>query len=145
MGLFKDRVGHIVPNIPAGKVLDYTSVARLARSPGAPISVGPCMGPPGETCGWHRVVSNRGHLTSPQRKWQRKLLEDDRVKFTDSGEVDLSECLGIPLTRLPRVCTRAVQKPPSLRLFCSQRYNSPKNRNGSPTRDATSSPAVARV
>ena len=65
MGLFKDRVREVVPTIPVAKVLDYTSVARLAGSPGAPKSVGPCMGPPGETSGWHRVVNERGQLTSP--------------------------------------------------------------------------------
>ena len=96
MGLFKDRVRHIVPKIPDGKVLDYTSVACLAGSPGAPKSVGPCMGSPGDTSGWHRVVNNKGQLTSPKPHLQRKLLEKDGVKFTVSGRVDLSKCLWSP-------------------------------------------------
>ena len=105
MGLFKDRVRVIVPTIPVGKVLDYTSVARLAGSPGAPKSVGPCMGPPGETSGWHRVVNNKGQLTSPnmnppvQRAGfdrQRNLLDKDGVELTGSGTVDLSKYLWNP-------------------------------------------------
>lgn len=93
MGVFKDSVRQIVPSIPPGKVLDYTSVARLAGSPGAAKSVGPCMGPPGDTPGWHRVVNKTGKPTSPNPPWQRKLLEEDGVKFTASGRVDLSECM----------------------------------------------------
>lgn len=93
MGSFKDRVRHIVPSIPVGKVLDYTSVARLAGSPGAPKSVGPCMGPPGDTRGWHRVVTKAGRLTSPNPQLQRRLLERDGVKFAAPGRVDLSECM----------------------------------------------------
>ena len=92
MPVFTDHVRRIVQRIPAGKVLDYKTVACLAGSPDAAMAVGRAMGPPGETPGWHRVVNAKGQLTSPCPKRQHKLLVRDRVKFKANGILDMAVC-----------------------------------------------------
>lgn len=59
--LFKDRVLHIVAQIPRGKVLTYKQVAKKAGSPGAYRAVGNLMGQnydPTVPC--HRVIKSDG-------------------------------------------------------------------------------------
>jgi O-6-methylguanine DNA methyltransferase len=62
---FKSKVYEIVSNIPAGKVMTYGQVAKLAGSPKAARAVGMCMSTNTDTkvvpC--HRVVASNGKLT----------------------------------------------------------------------------------
>ena len=92
MPVFTDNVRRTVARIPAGKVLDYKTVACLAGSPNpqyAARAVSLAMGPPGKTCGWHRVVTVRGELSSPKPEKQRELLLKDRIEFRGNGNVDM--------------------------------------------------------
>ena len=89
---FTDKVRRIVPRIPGGKVLDYKTVAGLARSPEAYRAVGQAMGSPGKTIGWHRVVNAKGKLTSPDPIRQYKLLIQDDVRFKRDRVVDMAAC-----------------------------------------------------
>jgi len=95
MPTFTDNVRRIVPRIPAGKVLDYKTVACMAGSarPRSPArAVGRAMETPGETPGWHRVVTVSGELSSPKPERQRELLVRDQVKFKANDVVDMSAC-----------------------------------------------------
>ena len=90
---FRDKVRRVVPRIPVGKVLDYSTVAYWAGKPGAFRNVGQAMGPPGETSGWHRVVNKKGKLTSPEPDMQYELLIQDGVRFKRDSAVDMAACL----------------------------------------------------
>ena len=91
---FANDVYEIVAAIPAGRVLTYGRVARLAGYPnharlvgrvmrGATVSLGlPC----------HRVVGSDGH-TAPCRPRQRHLLEQEGVPLKANGNVDLKAAL----------------------------------------------------
>ena len=93
MPSFTDAVRRIVPSIPVGKVLDYSTVAYWAGKPGAFRNVGPAMGSPGETSGWHRVVRKTGELTSPDPDRQHELLMQDGAKFKRDRVVDMAVSL----------------------------------------------------
>lgn len=66
MGLspFYQKVYEVVKQIPAGKVLTYQDVARLAGSPGASRAVGSAMksNPDKATIPCHRVVGSTGTM-----------------------------------------------------------------------------------
>lgn len=65
---FKDRVLHIVRNIPKGKTLTYKEVAVLAGSPNAYRAVGSIMSHNfDETVPCHRVVKSDGSLGNYNR------------------------------------------------------------------------------
>lgn len=92
MPSFTDNVRRIVSSIPVGKVLDYKTLACLAGSPNSAKVAGQAMGPPGETPGWHRVVSNSGEIISPEPHRQYMLLVRDGVKFKHDKAVDMAAC-----------------------------------------------------
>ncbi|MFD0704819.1 MGMT family protein [Alloscardovia venturai] len=98
---FNERVYDIVKRIPRGKVATYGQIAALIGSPRASRFVGFALhaNPEQGVIPCHRVVFKSGALApgfafgGPDR--QRKLLEDEGVRFIDSGEqvvVDLSQC-----------------------------------------------------
>lgn len=88
------RVWAVVEGIPAGSVLNYGEVARLAGFPGRARMVGMALGraPRSRQLPWHRVVNAQGMISfssdSAKHKTQRRLLEAEGVKFVD-GAIDL--------------------------------------------------------
>lgn len=94
MSQFAADVHAIVAAIPAGKVLTYGMVARLAGAPQHSRLVGRVL------CGTteefalpcHRVVNSEGR-TAPGWAEQRQLLEAEGVAFKKNGNADLAKSL----------------------------------------------------
>lgn len=88
------RVWAVVEGIPAGCVLNYGEVARLAGFPGKARMVGMALGraPRARNLPWHRVVNAQGRISFPEAssryRTQRRLLEAEGVEFED-GAIDL--------------------------------------------------------
>jgi methylated-DNA-protein-cysteine methyltransferase-like protein len=88
------RVWAVVEGIPAGLVLNYGEVARLAGFPGRARMVGMALGraPRSRKLPWHRVVNAQGKISFPtdsaKYRTQRRLLEDEGVEFVDDA-IDL--------------------------------------------------------
>lgn len=87
-----DRVYRFVAQIPRGRVVTYGQLARAVRLRGGARSAGRAMAacPQGQGIPWHRVVGAGGRLLirEPLASLQRKLLESEGVRFTES-RVDL--------------------------------------------------------
>lgn len=83
------KVWDVIEGIPAGSVLNYGEVARLAGFPGRARMVGMALGraPKSRQLPWHRVVNAQGKISfpegSPKAKTQRRLLEAEGVEFVD--------------------------------------------------------------
>lgn len=86
---FDREVYDIVRQIPAGRVVAYGEIARLAGMPRYARRVGRSLAsaPAGLPC--HRVVGSNGTLV---RGWsaQRELLEAEGVGFRPNGCVDMT-------------------------------------------------------
>ena len=88
------RIWSVVAGIPAGSVLNYGEVARLAGMPGRARLVGRALGraPKRMELPWHRVVNAQGAISfkagSSTHRRQRELLEAEGVVFID-GKIDL--------------------------------------------------------
>ncbi len=91
------KIYDVVRRIPRGRVTTYGQVARLAGNPrwsrvvGYALHVNPS---PGEIpC--HRVVDRFGRTTRAfafgGEDMQKKLLEDEGIKFLPDGSINLSE------------------------------------------------------
>ncbi len=84
-----------VRRIPRGRVATYGQVAERAGLEGHARQVGYALHalPSGSGVPWHRVVNARGEISarsgSDWGELQRKLLEAERVKFDESGRIDL--------------------------------------------------------
>lgn len=87
-----DPVYRLVKQIPRGRVLSYGALARILRLRGGARSAGRAMAatPSGKGIPWHRVVGENGKILirEPYASLQRKLLESEGVKLTES-RVDL--------------------------------------------------------
>lgn len=89
------RVWDVVAGIPAGCVLNYGEVARLAGQPGRARMVGRALGLAPKSMGlpWHRVVNAQGRISfkpgGAKYRRQRELLEGEGVKF-DGEVIDLA-------------------------------------------------------
>lgn len=96
---FFQRVYEIVAQIPRGKVATYGQIAGLAGNPRGARTVGWAMQatPPELNLPCHRVVNRSGTLSpdevfgGPQR--QRMLLEEEGVRFTPEGKIDMKNYL----------------------------------------------------
>jgi len=94
-----ERILDAVRRVPAGKVVSYGKVARLAGLPGAARQVGYAMARlDGESdVPWQRVVRSDGSLAprggglaSCGMKEQRRLLEGEGVGFGADDRIDLA-------------------------------------------------------
>lgn len=98
-----DPVYRLVKRIPRGRVLSYGAVARILRLRGGARSAGRAMAatPSGKGIPWHRVVGDRGKILirEPYASLQRKLLESEGVKITES-RLDLKRHLWTPPRRV---------------------------------------------
>jgi len=90
------RIYAVVGAIPRGKVATYGQIAALAGYPGQARQVGYALHalPEGSALPWHRVVNARGEVSlRSEGGWegyQRHLLEEERVRFDERGNLDLS-------------------------------------------------------
>lgn len=88
---FYRDIYQIVAQIPAGSVVTYGQLARLAGYPGYARLAGRALAhaPAGQRLPCHRVVDSRGR-TTPGWDRQRELLEKEGVTFTAGGYVNLA-------------------------------------------------------
>jgi methylated-DNA-protein-cysteine methyltransferase-like protein len=87
------RIHRIVSRIPRGRVATYGQIARLAGLRGQARLVGYAMhGVPAFTAvPWQRVINSRGEVSTrgATAVRQRKLLEEEGVRFDVKGRVSL--------------------------------------------------------
>jgi len=100
------RVWDVVAGIPAGCVLNYGAVARLAGLPGRARMVGRALGlaPKSMQLPWHRVVNAQGRISfkpgGAKYRRQRELLEGEGVEF-DGEAIDLEKhAPGVAIDRM---------------------------------------------
>lgn len=84
---FIEKTWSVVANLPAGKVMAYGQVAKMAGFSGYARQVGAILKalPPETKLPWHRVVNAQGRLSfavaSEAYRRQRKLLEAEGIVF----------------------------------------------------------------
>lgn len=93
-----DAIYAAVRHIPAGRVATYGQIAALAGLPGRARLVGYALFrvAPEANVPWQRVVNARGEISmSPVRlgsdHLQRVLLEEEGIRFSTSGRIDLKQ------------------------------------------------------
>jgi methylated-DNA-protein-cysteine methyltransferase-like protein len=99
-----DDIYRIVLKIPKGRVATYGMVADLANLYGKARLVGYALyrlDISQSDIPWHRVVNAKGEVSySPLRRGadykQRSLLEEEGIKFTTDGKINLHEYLWEP-------------------------------------------------
>lgn len=97
------KIYSIVKTIPCGHVATYGQIAALVGSGMPARIVGYALhGLPEKTdIPWHRVINSKGNISySPSRNehdsLQKKLLENEGVCFSSTGNVDLQKFLWQP-------------------------------------------------
>ena len=95
-GNWYQSVWKVVTEIPAGHVLTYGEVARLAGMPRAARRVSQALrsAPRAMSVPWHRVINAQGKISFPEDssgwKRQKEILETEGVVFLN-GKVDLKQ------------------------------------------------------
>jgi methylated-DNA-protein-cysteine methyltransferase related protein len=100
-----DRIYEIVRQIPYGQIATYGQVAELSNLAGKARVVGYALyrvDPQTSDVPWHRVVNSQGQISeSPFRNggdyFQRSLLEQEGVKFSSAGKINLRKYRWQPL------------------------------------------------
>ncbi len=92
---FYRLVYDIVKEIPAGSVVTYGQIARLAGYPQASRRVGQALfhAPDERGLPCHRVVNSSGRLAPGCSEKHRRLLEAEGVAFKKNGCVDVARCV----------------------------------------------------
>src|SRR5689334_7876860 len=96
---FRQRVEHIVRQIPYGRVMTYGQIAALAGSAYAARIVGGIAHFGDPELPWQRVVNKKGGLASGYpggRTGHAAALEAEGVKVSDDYYVDIQELLWWP-------------------------------------------------
>lgn len=94
-----ERIYEVVKRIPKGKVATYGMVATMAGNPRWSQIVGYALhvNPDTSSIPCHRVVNRFGNTAKAfafgGEDMQRKLLEDEGVRFISENTVDLKLCL----------------------------------------------------
>lgn len=89
-------IWQVVASIPPGKVASYGQVAELAGLGRGARQVGHTLHrlPQDTRLPWHRVINAAGRISLPRDsqsyRTQRARLEEEGVRFSLSGRVDLS-------------------------------------------------------
>lgn len=90
-----EKIIQVILDIPPGKVMTYSGVARAAGHPGGARQVSWTI----HSCTkkynlpWFRVINAKGRISLKEGdgyEIQRGLLEDEGVVFRDDGSIDLS-------------------------------------------------------
>lgn len=100
-----EKIYTIVRQIPKGQVATYGQVADLANLYGKARLVGYALfklNMRSHDVPWHRVINAKGEISySPLRRGadylQRSLLEEEGIKFSPEGKINLREYLWQPL------------------------------------------------
>jgi methylated-DNA-protein-cysteine methyltransferase-like protein len=96
------RILTVVRRVPYGRVATYGMVAELAGFPGHPRLAGYALRHADESVPWHRIVNARGEISpraqSDSVHLQRKLLENEGIRFNESGRIDLDRYRWRPRT-----------------------------------------------
>jgi methylated-DNA-protein-cysteine methyltransferase-like protein len=101
---YRERVYKIVRRIPSGRVMTYGQIAYMLGEGYTPRTVGFAMhGADERNTPWHRVINSQGKCSTgrvvlPSDK-QQGMLEQEGVKFDDTGRCDLEEFLWKPRRR----------------------------------------------
>ena len=98
---FTQNVIHIIKSIPKGKVLTYGFIAKLAGNPRAARQVSWVLHSSSRKyhLPWHRVISSNGKLSMKSieyKKYHKKLLELEGIKFLDNFKINLEKYLWKP-------------------------------------------------
>jgi methylated-DNA-protein-cysteine methyltransferase related protein len=94
---FFEQVYRVVLQIPRGRVATYGQIAALLGHPQAARTVGWALNglsdARGEEVPWQRVINHAGRISISRADLsaalQRQLLEEEGVRFDDTGHVDL--------------------------------------------------------
>ena len=98
---YRERVYHIVRQIPVGKVMTYGQLAIILGDGYTARTIGYVMhGADTENVPWQRVINSQGkcstgRLTIPVNL-QQELLEAEGVVFSEKGKCDLREYQWFP-------------------------------------------------
>ncbi len=90
-----NRVWQILSQIPAGHVVTYGQLARMAGASQQARAVGAILAqlPAGSGLPWHRVINSKGRLSftegSPRYRTQAERLQAEGVEL-DEGRIDLA-------------------------------------------------------
>ena len=91
MNPFFEQVYTVVEQIPCGKVMSYSQIARILGRPRAAREVGWAMRVCPDSLPWQRVVMADGSITGGVYADLRKvLLESEGVTFLPDGRVDMA-------------------------------------------------------
>ena len=84
--------------VPRGKVITYSAIARVLGEPGKAREVGWAMAacPDDALVPAHRVINAQGQVSGGHARLRRKQLEADGVVFLQDGRVDLDQYLWLP-------------------------------------------------
>ena len=99
---FRERVEHIVAQIPKGRVMTYGQLAALCGQPLAARVVGGVAHFGDPELPWQRVVNKQGGLAAGYpggRPAHKKHLEDEGVQVSDDFKVDVGALLWQPSLR----------------------------------------------
>lgn len=91
---FTMKVVKVIQIIPAGKVMTYGQIARIAGSPRAARQVVRILHSMSEKYGlpWHRVINSKGEIGFREDEkflTQKMLLESEGVKFLNENSISL--------------------------------------------------------
>lgn len=89
---FRDEVLAVVAQVPAGRVVTYGRLARLAGMPRHARLAGRIVASAPASLPCHRVVDASGR-TAPGWSGQRALLEAEGIPLRPCGRVDLKRAL----------------------------------------------------
>jgi len=96
MSRFFEQVHRLVSLIPAGRVASYGQIAALLGEPRAARTVGWALHalPDETTVPWQRVINVQGRITNSSHSGaaeiQRVLLEQEGIRFSTDGRVDMT-------------------------------------------------------
>lgn len=101
MNPFTEKVIEIIKSIPAGKVMTYGQIAKVAGSPRGARQVVRILHTMSakHSLPWHRVINIKGEIAIPDEESaysQRTILEAEGVCFRSNGLVDLKKSLHAP-------------------------------------------------
>lgn len=96
MDTFTERAVSIIKGIPAGKVMTYGQIARLAGSPRGARQVVRILHSMTKkhSLPWHRVINSAGKIGFSEEEHvvnQRLMLEGEGVQFLNKRTIDLTE------------------------------------------------------
>ncbi|WP_087973799.1 MGMT family protein [Oceanobacillus rekensis] len=94
MNPFTEIVIQIIQKIPAGKVMTYGQISKLAGNPRAARQVARILHSMSRKhdLPWHRVINAKGQIAmkdNETRLEQKLRLEDEGIKVSGSGRIDL--------------------------------------------------------